>query len=147
VKSEIPEAFQHTEKIEVANEDGSLDALLGLEDGSLTLEDPRNVLVELEPLKVFGRACFGTLRFRPVQSDGKKGDWQSLAIVVRVPFLTEIQCLKSSDKLCSLSGPNLFSLTRWPPNGNSRTMFVSQRVLWTPRSACPVQRATLCTSG
>ena len=108
VKSEIPEAFQHTEKIEVANEDGSFDVLLDLEDGSLTLEDPRNVLVELEPLKAFGRSCFGALRFRPVQSGGKKGDWQWLATVVRVPFLTEIHCLKSSDKLCSLSGSNLF---------------------------------------
>jgi len=108
VKSESPEAFQHAEKVEVASEDGSFSVLLGLEDGSLTLEDPQNVLVELEPLKAFGRSCFGALRFRPVQSDGKKGDWQSLATVVRVPFLTEIHCLKITDKVCSLSGSNLF---------------------------------------
>jgi hypothetical protein len=76
----------------------------------LTLEDPRNVLVELDPLKTFGRSCFGALRFRPVQSDGGKGDWHPLAILVRVPFLTEIHCPRSSDEQCTLSGSNLFLL-------------------------------------
>ncbi len=107
VKSETPEVFEHTEKIEIGTEDGSFDVLLSLEDG-LTLEDPRNVLVQLDPLKSFGRSCFGALRFRPVQSDGRKGDWQPLAILVRVPFLTEINCPKSSDAQCTLSGSNLF---------------------------------------
>ena len=108
VKSEIPEVFQRSEKIEVGTEDGLFDVLLSLEDGTLTLEDSQNVLVELEPLKIFGRSCFGALRFRPVQSDGKKGDWQPLATLVRAPFLTEIHCLKNSDPQCSLSGANLF---------------------------------------
>ena len=107
VKSETPEVFQHTEKIEIGTEDESFDVLLSLEDG-LTLEDPRNVLVQLDPLKSFGRSCFGALRFRPVQSDGRKGDWQPLAILVRVPFLTEIHCPRSSDAQCTLSGSNLF---------------------------------------
>jgi hypothetical protein len=108
VKSEIPEVFQRSEKIEVGTEDGLFDVLLSLEDGTLTLEDSQNMLVELEPLKIFGRSCFGALRFRPVQSDGKKGDWQPLATLVRAPFLTEIHCLKNSDAQCSLSGANLF---------------------------------------
>lgn len=108
VKSQSPEFFPRNQKIEVATEDGSFDVLLGLDDGALTLEDSRNVLVELEPLKTFGRSCFGALHFRPVSADGRKGDWQPLAILVRVPFLTELHCPKNSDKQCSLSGSNLF---------------------------------------
>jgi hypothetical protein len=108
VKSQSPETFPRNEKIEIATDDGSFDVLLGLDDGALTLEDSRNVLIELEPLKTFGRSCFGALRFRPVSADGRKGDWQPLAILVRVPFLTELHCTKSSDKQCSLSGSNLF---------------------------------------
>jgi hypothetical protein len=108
VKSEIPEVFPQNEKIEIATEDGAFSALLGLEDSALTLEDSRNVLVEFEPLKTFGRSSFGALHFRPVQPDGKRGDWQPLAVLVRVPFLTELHCLKSSEKECILTGSNLF---------------------------------------
>ena len=109
-RSETPELFPRSEKIEVETEDGSFDVLLGFDDGSLTLEDSRNVLVEMDPLKSFGRSCFGALRFRPVEADGKKGDWQPLAILVRVPVLTEIHCLKN-EKQCALSGSNLFLIS------------------------------------
>lgn len=109
-RSETPELFPRSEKIEVETEDGSFDVLLGFDDGSLTLEDSRNVLVEMDPFKSFGRSCFGALRFRPVEAHGKKGDWQPLAILVRVPFLTEIHCLKN-EKQCTLSGSNLFLIS------------------------------------
>lgn len=108
VKSESPELFPQNEKIEIATEDGAFSALLGLEDSALTLEDSRSVLVEFEPLKTFGRSGFGALHFRPVQVDGKKGDWQPLAVLVRVPLLTELQCFKSAEKECLLTGSNLF---------------------------------------
>lgn len=108
VKSEIPEVFPQNEKIEIATEDGAFSALLGVGDNALTLEDSRNVLVEFEPLKIFGRSSFGPLHFRPVEADGKKGDWQPLAVLVRVPFLTELHCLKSAENECILAGSDLF---------------------------------------
>jgi hypothetical protein len=108
VRSESPELFPQNEKIEIATEDGAFSALLGLEDNALTLEDSRSVLVEFEPLKTFGHSAFGALHFRPVQVDGKKGEWQPLAVLVRVPFLAELHCLKSAEKECVLNGSNLF---------------------------------------
>jgi len=48
------------------------------------------------------------LRFRPVQADGTKGDWHSLATLVRVPALRELRCPESPDQPCQLSGANLF---------------------------------------
>lgn len=105
--SESPEIFPQNEKIEIATEDGAFSILLGLEDSALTLEDSRSVLVQLEPLKMFGRSAFGALHFRPVQVDGKKGDWQPLAVLVRVPFLADLHCFKSADHECILTGSNL----------------------------------------
>ena len=110
LKSEVPAAFVRTEKIEVASEDESFSALLSLDGGSLTLEDSQSVLAQLDPLKEFGRSAFGPLRFRAVQADGRKGDWQPLATLVRVPSLTEMHCPGSEDKQCVLTGSNLFLL-------------------------------------
>ena len=50
----------------------------------------------------------GQLQFRPVQADGRKGDWQPLATLVRVPVLKELRCPESPDQACQLSGTNLF---------------------------------------
>jgi hypothetical protein len=61
-----------------------------------------------DPYKALGPSAFGQLRFRPVQADGTKGDWQSLATLVRVPVLKELHCPESADKPCQLSGVNLF---------------------------------------
>lgn len=107
VKSEIPDKFPRTEKIEVGNEDGSMDVLLAV-DGSLMLQDAQTVLATLDPLKSFGASAFGPLQFRPVSSDGAKGDWQPLAHLVRLPTLKEIRCPDTADKPCTLSGTNLF---------------------------------------
>jgi hypothetical protein len=108
VKSEIPDKFPRTEKIEVGSEDGSMDVLLGTADGSLMLQDAQTVLATLDPLKSFGASAFGPLQFRPVSADGAKGDWQPLAHLVRVPTLKEIRCPDTADKPCTLSGTNLF---------------------------------------
>ena len=108
VKTDVPEKFPRTEKIEVATTDGSFDALLSVADGNLILQDSQNVLAVLDPLKSFGPSAFGPLQFRPVDADNVKGDWQPLANLVRLPSLKEIRCPDSPDKQCTLSGTNLF---------------------------------------
>jgi hypothetical protein len=108
LKTEVPAVFPRNEKIEVSTEDGALTTQLGLEDGSLVLEDSQSVLAQLDPMKSFGVSAFGPLRFRPVHADGRKGDWQPLVTLVRVPFLTDVRCTPAPDKQCTLSGTNLF---------------------------------------
>lgn len=108
LKTEVPASFPRAEKIEIATEDGSLTTMLGLDDGSLILEDAQSVLAHLDPMKSLGASAFGPLRFRPVHADGRKGDWQPLATLVRVPFLTDVRCNDASEKECTLSGTNLF---------------------------------------
>jgi hypothetical protein len=108
LKTEIPEKFPRDEKIEVAAADESFKVLLSVEDGNLVLQDAQDVLAILEPLKNFGPSAFGPLRFRPVANDGRKGDWQPLATLVRLPSLKEVRCPDSAEKSCHLSGSNLF---------------------------------------
>jgi hypothetical protein len=108
VKSEVPENFPRTEKIEVATADNAFDAMLSLADGSLVLQDSHSVLALLDPLKSFGPSAFGQLQFRAVDADNSKSDWQPLANVVRLPALKEIRCPDAPDQQCKLSGTNLF---------------------------------------
>jgi hypothetical protein len=108
VKTDVPEKFPHTEKIEVATTDGSFDTVLSVADGNLILQDSQNVLAMLDPLKSFGPSAFGPLQFRAVDADNAKGDWQPLVSLVRLPALKEIRCPDSPDKQCTLSGTNLF---------------------------------------
>jgi len=108
VKSEVPETFPRTEKIEVATADNAFDTMLGLADGSLVLQDSHSVLAVLDPLKNFGPSAFGQLQFRAVDADNSKSDWQPLANVVRLPALKEIRCPDAPDQQCKLSGTNLF---------------------------------------
>jgi hypothetical protein len=109
LKTDVPAAFQPTEKIEVATANGPFTTMLTLNDGSLVQQDASSVLATLDPAKAFGPAAFGPLQFRPVEADGGKGDWQPLAVLVRVPTLKEIRCPESADK-CTLVGSNLFLL-------------------------------------
>src|SRR5579862_5533222 len=108
LKTEVPEAFPRTEKIEVSSLDDSFHVLLSVNDGNLMLQNSQTVLAMLEPLKSFGPSAFGPLRFRPVEPDGENGDWQPLATLVRIPTLKEIRCPDSPDKQCRLIGSNLF---------------------------------------
>jgi hypothetical protein len=111
LRTEIPETFSRTEKIEVASEDNSLDVLMSTADGNLLPQNSNTVLAILDPHKSFGPASFGPLRFRVVEEgDGGKGDWQPLATLVRVPSLKEVRCPDSPDEQCKLSGSNLFLL-------------------------------------
>jgi hypothetical protein len=108
LKTETPGKFPRSERIEVATADESSSVLLTMTDGSLVLRDSESVLAVFDPHKAFGPSAFGPLRFRPVQADGAKGDWQPLATLVRVPALKEIRCPESADKPCQLTGANLF---------------------------------------
>jgi hypothetical protein len=108
LKSEIPEKFPRTERIEVATADEAFSVLLNMADGGLFLRDSESVLAVFDAHKAFGPSAFGPLRFRAVEADGTKGDWQPLATLVRIPALKEIRCPDSADKPCQLSGTNLF---------------------------------------
>jgi hypothetical protein len=108
LKTEIPDTFPRSEKIEVAADDSSFNVLLSVEDGNLVLQDVRSVLAILDPSKQFGASAFGPLRFRPVTADGLEGDWQPLVSLVRVPSLNEVHCPTDPDQQCTLKGSNLF---------------------------------------
>ena len=108
VKSELPEKFARDEKIEVASEDESFRATLGVAEGNLVMQDAATVIVVLEPVKAFGSSAFGALRFRAVSEDGRRGDWIALAKLVRLPTLKEIRCPDSPDQQCRLRGNGLF---------------------------------------
>ena len=106
--TEMPNRFPRSEKIEVATADESFSVMLNFGDGSLVLRDTENVVASLDPLKAFGPSAFGPLQFRAVNLEGGKGDWQPLAVLVRLPVLREIRCLAIPDKPCQLSGSNLY---------------------------------------
>ena len=110
LKTDAPTGFPRTEKVEIAAVDGSFSSTLTLADGSLIQQDSNSVLAVLDPLKAFGASAFGALQFRGVDADGGKGDWQPLAVLVRVPTLKEVRCPDSTEKPCSLKGANLFLL-------------------------------------
>jgi hypothetical protein len=108
LKSETPPAFPRNSTVEVATEDESARVVLSMAEGSLNLQDAQTVLAVLDPLKSFGPATFGPLRFRVVDANGWKSDWQALATLVRLPALKEIRCPESADQQCELSGTNMF---------------------------------------
>ena len=108
LKSEFPEAFPRTEKIEVAGPDDSFHVLLSVADGNLGRQDAHTVMALLDPAKNFGPSVFGALRFRPVGAEGSRGTWQPLTTLVRLPSLTDVRCADSPDRPCTLSGTDLF---------------------------------------
>ncbi len=109
LKTQVPETFPATERIEVATADESFKVLLSFKDGNLTMQDSKTVLAVLDPMKLLGPSAFGPLKFRPVGSDGVNGDWQPLVSLVRVPNLTAVRCTPP-EKQCTLSGDKLFLL-------------------------------------
>jgi hypothetical protein len=108
VKSDLPEKFLRSTKIEVATEDESFRAALSVNDGNLVMQDSETAMATFEPLKNFGASAFGPLRFRAVSEDGLRGDWIPLSTLVRLPTLKEVRCPDSPDKQCRLSGSSLF---------------------------------------
>lgn len=108
IKSVEPDRFSPSEKIEIATADDSFETTLSLTDGSLVLQDPGTIIALIDPQKLFGPSAFGPLHFRAIDSDGDKGNWESLGRLVRAPDLKELHCPKSPDKPCVLIGANLF---------------------------------------
>ncbi|MGA7766012.1 MAG: hypothetical protein WCA27_07270 [Candidatus Sulfotelmatobacter sp.] len=110
LKTQVPETFPSTEKIEVATGDESFRVLLSFKDGNLTLQDSKTVFAVLDPMKLLGPSAFGRLKFRPVTADGTDGDWQPLVHLVRIPMLRGIHCGSAPEKQCTLNGDKLFLL-------------------------------------
>jgi len=108
LKTQVPEPFPPTEKIEVATADESFRVLLSFKDGNLTLQDSKTVFAVLDPMKLLGPSAFGPLKLRPVSADGIDGDWQPLVNVVRIPTLKGVHCVNGAEKQCTLSGDKLF---------------------------------------
>ncbi len=106
LRSETP--FPRSGKIEVANADDSLRASLTIPAGTLVLQDPHTLLATLDPLKTFGTSAFGPLRLRAVAPDGTSGDWIQLAVLVRLPTLTDIHCTADAGAACTLAGSSLY---------------------------------------
>jgi hypothetical protein len=110
LKTEVPDTFSRTEKVEVAAADVSYGVSLSLDDGGLIAQDARTVMATIDPLKSFGPSAFGPLRFRAVDG-AAKGDWQPLATLVRFPALKDVRCPESPDQQCVLNGSNLFLIS------------------------------------
>jgi hypothetical protein len=110
LKSEVPSAFPLSQKIEVATADGAFTTTLSASTGTLTLQDASSALAIFDPLKAFGPAAFGPLRFRAIDADGAKSHWKPLGVLVRIPTLTEVRCPDALEKPCTLYGSNLFLL-------------------------------------
>jgi hypothetical protein len=110
VKTQSPEIFPPTERIEVATADEAFRVLLSVKDGNLTLQDSKTVFAVLDPMKLLGPSAFGPLKFRPVTADRIEGDWQPLVNLVRIPQLNGLRCVTTPEKQCTLSGEKLFLL-------------------------------------
>jgi len=110
LKTQWPETFPSTEKIEVATADESFRVLLSFNDGNLTLQDSKTVFAVLDPMKLLGPSAFGRLKFRAVSGDGTDGDWQPLVNLVRIPALKSVRCGSDAEKPCTLNGDKLFLL-------------------------------------
>lgn len=108
LKTQVPDTFVSTERVEVATADESFRVLLSFKDGNLTLQDSRTVFAVLDPMKLLGPSAFGQLKFRPVSGDGIEGDWQPLVNLVRIPALKGVYCATAPAKQCTLTGEKLF---------------------------------------
>jgi hypothetical protein len=106
IHAQVPAAFSGDEKIEVSTLRGAYLTTLTLA-GGLTLEDSRVALATLDTSKAFASSAFGPLRFRVIEK-GVAGDWQPLAVLVRLPVFGELRCPDLSDQPCKLSGSKLF---------------------------------------
>ena len=108
LKTQVPENFPASEKIEVATANESFRVLLSEKDGNLTPQDSTTIFAVLDPMKLLGPSAFGPLKFRPIAVDGVEGDWQPLVTLVRIPVLEGVRCARGEEKQCMLSGDKLF---------------------------------------
>jgi hypothetical protein len=108
LKTQVPDTFPPTEKIEVATADESFSVLLSEKDGNLTPQDSKTIFAVLDPMKLLGPSAYGPLKFRAISSDGTDGNWQPLVNLVRIPALASVHCIPAPEKQCTLSGDKLF---------------------------------------
>ncbi len=106
IHAQIPAAFSGDEKVEVSTIRGAYLTTLTLASG-LTLEDSQVALATLDTGKAFASSASGPLRFRVIEK-GIPGDWQPLAVLVRLPVFSDLKCPDSSDQPCKLTGSKLF---------------------------------------
>jgi len=107
VRAQTPATFVRDEQIEVAMADESASTTLSIANGGITLENSKVAVATLDPTKALGSSAFGPLLFRTIVN-GVAGDWQPLAMLVRLPVLRELKCPASAELACKLSGSNLF---------------------------------------
>lgn len=108
LKTQFPETFPATEKVEVATADESFRVLLSVQDGNVTMQDSKTEFVVLDPMKLLGPSAFGPLKFRAVGDKGSEGDWQPLVDLVRIPTLKAVDCASPTNTQCTLQGDKLF---------------------------------------
>lgn len=108
LKTQVPDNFPPTEKIQVATADESFSVVLSEKDGNLMPQDSKTILGVLDAMKLLGPSAFGPLKFRPIAADGIDGDWQPLITLVRVPVLEGVRCARDTEKPCTLNGDKLF---------------------------------------
>jgi hypothetical protein len=108
LKTQVPENFSPTEKVEVATVDESFHVLLTVADGNLTMQDSKTELAVLDPMRHLGPSAFGPLKMRPVLGDGTTGDWQPLVNLVRIPVIRDVHCTATQNRQCTITGDKLF---------------------------------------
>ncbi len=117
VRAQSPRRFVRDEAIEVETDDDEFKTTLSVANGGLTLEDARVAVATLDPMRAFGPSAFGPLQFR-VTANGVAGEWQPLAMLVRLPFLKQIDCPATPELACKLSGGNLFLIDSFADNAS-----------------------------
>ena len=110
LKTQVPENFPPSEKIEIATADESFRVLLSEKNGNLTPQDSKTIFAVFDPMKLLGPSAFGPLKLRPIAADGTEGDWQLLTTLVRIPALEGVHCAPGAEQQCVLSGDRLFLL-------------------------------------
>jgi hypothetical protein len=109
LRAELPSAFARDLAVEVATADESASATLTLANGGVKLADARVAVATLTPGTALGAAAFGPLKYRLVEH-GTPGDWQKLAVLVRVPRDLALDCPAAAGTDCELHGRDLFLL-------------------------------------
>ncbi len=107
VRAQSPAEFVRDERIEVATADESALTALSMGNGTMMLENAQVAVLTLDPTRSLGSSAFGPLQFRTV-ANGVAGDWQTLATLVRLPRLTQLQCPTTPEMACRLTGSSLF---------------------------------------
>ncbi|HEX4377242.1 MAG TPA: hypothetical protein VHZ99_08835 [Steroidobacteraceae bacterium] len=107
IRAQAPATFARDEKIEIANADESISALLSPTDGGVTLQNSEIAVATLDAAKTFGPSAYGPLQFRVIDN-GYASDWQPLVTLVRLPTLHDLRCPSTPELACKLSGNNLF---------------------------------------